>query len=97
MYADIGITGPDDSRQSRDVVRDARLRVLEIVEGSNDAGHELDASPLGIAEETLLAGNVPIQPPASVPPTAVRAGEGEVVKLLRHLGSLSATPARWCS
>ena len=49
--------------------------LLVVVPSSSDAGHELDASSLGIAEETLLAGIVPSQRPASVPPTAVRAGE----------------------
>jgi hypothetical protein len=58
--------------------------VFLVVPSGSDAGHELDASSVGIAEETLLAGIEPIQRPASAPPTAVRAGEGEVVNL-RHL------------
>ena len=44
-----------------------------VVPSSRAAGDELDASSLGIAEETLLAGIVPIQRLASVPLTAVRA------------------------
>ena len=73
--------------------RRGRLRTRSSSRAAADAGHELDASSLGIAEETLLAGIVPIQRPASVPPTAVRAGEGEVVNL-RHLSSVTARPAR---
>ena len=64
-----------------------------LVPSSSDAADELNASFLGIAQETVLAGIVPIQPPASVAPTAVRAGEGEVVNL-RHLNSVTARPPR---
>ena len=63
------------------------------VPSSSDAGDELDASSLAKAEETLLAGIVPIQWPTSVSPTAVRAVGGEVVNL-RHLSSVTARPTR---
>jgi hypothetical protein len=66
---------------------------LLLVPSSSDAGHELDASSLGIAEETLLAGIMLIQSPASVPPSAVHASEGEVVNL-RHAGNITASPTR---
>jgi len=63
---------------------------VEIVEGSGDAGDERDASSLGIAEEPVLAGIAPIQRPANILPTAVRAAVGEVVDL-PHLGSVTAS------
>jgi hypothetical protein len=62
------------------------------VQSSSDAGDELDASSLGIAEEPVLAGIARSQRPASIVPTAVRAAEGEVVNL-RH-NSVTARPAR---
>jgi len=55
-------------------------KTARVVPSRSDAGHEIDASALGIAEETVLAGILPIHAPASVSPAAVRAGEGEVVK-----------------
>ena len=43
---------------------DARF---QLVPSSSDAGHDLDASCLGIAEETPLAGIVPVQRPHASP------------------------------
>src|SRR5438874_557343 len=40
--------------------------LLEVVPSSSGAGHELEASSLGIAGETRLAGIVPAYRPASV-------------------------------
>jgi hypothetical protein len=62
------------------------------VQGSSDAGDELDALSLGIAEEPVRAVIAPVQPPASILPTAVRATEGEVVDL-HHLSRACARPA----
>jgi hypothetical protein len=87
------VTVSDEREQGSRRPAAAGRRRLVFVPSSSDTGHELDASSLGIAEEALVAGIVPIQPPASVAPTAVRAGEGEVVKL-RHLSSVTARPTR---
>ncbi len=68
----------------------------KIVLGGSETGDERDASSRGIAEEPVLAGVGPIQRPASVLPTAVRAVEAEVIRL-RHLSRITARPARCCS
>ena len=55
------------------VLARANAALSELVPGGSEACDERDAPFLRVAEETVLAGIVPIQRPASVRPTAVRA------------------------
>jgi hypothetical protein len=68
----------------------------QFVLGGSEACDELDASSLEIAEEPVLACIAPVPRPASVPPTAVRTVEGEVVDLHRR-SDVTTTPLRCCS
>jgi hypothetical protein len=68
--------------------------LLRFIPGGSEAGDELDASSLGIAEEPVLACIAPVQRPASVPPTAVRTLEGEVVDLRRRTGVTAVRSAQ---
>ena len=57
----------------------------------------LSNGTLGITESVTINGVIaPIQRPAGILPTAVRAAEGEVVNL-SHLTGATASPARCCS
>jgi hypothetical protein len=85
--------GADELGESDEGRRGAAPTVLQLVPSSSDAGDESDASSLGLAEEPVLAGIVPIQRPAGVAPTAARAGDGEVVNL-GDLSIVTARPAR---
>ena len=69
-------------------------QLLVVVQGSSDAGDELDASSFGITEKAVLAG-IALKSAAGKHRAAFRAAEGEVVNL-RH-NSVTARPARYRS
>ena len=70
-------------------------RAARLVLGGSETGDELDASFLEIAEERACRDRS-VQRPASVPPTAGRTAEREVVDRPRRSG-VTATPTRCCS
>jgi hypothetical protein len=70
----------------------AAVVLLPLVLGGSEAGDERDASSLGIAEAPVFAAVGPIQRPASILPTAVRAAEAGVIRL-RHVSRITAGSA----
>ena len=68
------------------------VSMLLLVRGGSETSAERDASSLGIAEEPVLADVGPIQWPASILPTALRAAEAERPRL-RHLSRVTGRSA----